>query len=289
MAFQRVYKLDVPEFLNEPTYVHRCKLVDDPVQRETLEKYLDLLKSSPSKNDRDANEDNFDRDDSLNSSHISIDNIEIDIDCVSKDLVEMRPANSVSNFQYTIKVIDYKRIKSGYSNKSECDYENSSLGDSSKSQQRHSSSLYIIKSVEILHKDKVCTNETNESSSGRAQNLSSNYLDNTGSTSIISCYVSDMKPQATDFNAKEKHSENELKDLNQNESLYAISESTRIGDKDGTYDDIDNITQTNENRDQTQIDKDATLNQETANRIQINGDANILTDLKKSGIRKSNG
>jgi hypothetical protein len=29
--------------------------------------------------------------------------------------------------------------------------------------------------------------------------------------------------------------------------------------------------------------KDAILNQETANRIQINGDANILTDLKKSG------
>jgi len=98
-----------------------------------------------------------------------------------------------------------------------------------------------------------------------------------------------MKPQATDFNAKEKQSENELKDLNQNESLYAISESTRIGDKDVTCDDIDNITQKNENGDQTQIDKDATLNQEMANRIQINGDANILTDLKKSGIRKSNG
>jgi hypothetical protein len=275
--------------------VHRCKLVDDPVQRETLEKYLELLKSSPSKNDRDDNEDNFDRDDSLNSSHISIDNIEIDIDCVSKDLAEMRPANSVSNFQYTIKVIDYKRIKSGYSNnKSDCDFENSSLGDNSKSQQRHSNSFCMIKSVEILHKDKVCTNETNESSSGRAQNLSNNYLDNTGSTSIISCYVSDMKPQATDFNAKEKQNENELKDLNQNESLYAISESTRIqmGEKDGTYDDIDqldNITQTNENENQTQVDKDATLNQEMANKIQINGEANILTDLKKSGIRKSNG
>ena len=69
-------------------------------------------------------------------------------------------------------------------------------------------------------------------------------------------------------------------------------EKIQVGEKDGTYDDIDqldNITQTNENEIQTQVDKDATLNQEMANRIQKNGEANILTDLKKSGIRKSNG
>jgi hypothetical protein len=97
------------------------------------------------------------------------------------------------------------------------------------------------KSMEILHKDKVCRNETNESSNAQAQNLSNNFLDNTESTSIISCYVSGMKPQTTDFNAEENQYENVLRELNPNESLYAISESTRIqvGDKDGTYDDID--------------------------------------------------
>jgi len=46
------------------------------------------------------------------------------------------------------------------------------------------------------------------------------------------------------------------------------------------YDTNNNNTDTNNNNNNK---KDAILNQETANRIQINGDANILTDLKKSG------
>jgi len=42
-----------------------------------------------------------------------MDSIEIDIDCISKELTELKTANA-TNYQYTIKVIDYKKIKSGY-------------------------------------------------------------------------------------------------------------------------------------------------------------------------------
>jgi hypothetical protein len=50
-----------------------------------------------------------------------------------------------------------------------------------------------------------------------------------------------------------------------------------------------NNNDTNNNNNNNNNKKVAILNQETANRIQINGDANILTDLNKSGITKSNG
>ena len=295
MEFDRVYKLENAEFLNEPTYVHRCKLIDDSNQREMLEKYIELLKSSPSKNGQDGNRDDCDKDDNLNSSHISMDSIEIDIDCISKELTELKTANA-TNYQYTIKVIDYKKIKSGYTNKSDYDYENSSLADSSKSQQRQAESFYTGKSVEVIYKDRICTNETNDNTCtvliGQQQNLSNNYLDNTtGSTSIISCYVSDLKPQTIDFNFKEKQNDHELKDLNQNESLYAISESTRIqaGDKDGTYDDIENITQTNGNDDICQDDKDVTLQEMISVINKNNGEENVMKEFRKIEIRKSNG
>ena len=302
VGFDRVFKLELEEFLNEPTYVHRCKLVDDPIQRDTLEKYLDLLKSSPTKNEKYDLDGNCDSDDSLNSSHISIDTIEIDIDCLAKELTQIAPDNELFNIQYTIKVVDYKRIKSNNKNKSsgDCNESSNSLSDESKSQQRqgcHLDSFCGSKSVEVLNKDKISNDETNENTVlSKHKKNSSNYLDNTaGSTSIISCYVpSDLKTQIIDLNLKEKLNGHELRDLNQNESLYAISESTRIhaGDKDGnnTYDDIDNITQTNANGDFSQEkDKDATLNADAAKYSDKAQAMNDFYSELKSATKMSNG
>ena len=182
-------------------------------------------------------------------------------------------------------------------NKSDINYENSSLAENSKSQQRQGESFFTGKSLEVLCKDKVCANETNDNTctvlGSLPQNLSNNYLDNTnGHASILSCNVSDLKPQTIEFNFKEKQTDHELKELNQNESLYAISESTRIqaGDKDGTYDDIENITQTNENEDFTLNDKDVTISEEMVNVIHnIDAGEIVLKDSRKIEIRKSNG
>jgi hypothetical protein len=285
-----LYKLENEEFLNEPTYVHRCQLVDDQVQRETLQKYLDLIKSGPSKNDSDDMDDGYDRDENLNTSHILIENIEIDINCLSKELTKINPKYDLMSYQYTIKVVDFKRIKSGFSNNKSID---ASECDESRSQQTCTmDSFYANKSIEILlNKDKICADDTAENTcaapNSQQQNLST-YLNNTtGSTSILSCHVSSsLKLPTIDSNLKEKQNSLNDNELNQNETLYAISESTRIqhADDNNTYmDDIDDLTQTSISLNK---DKDATLANSCSNRVVSLGDnykneANFLKDLIK--------
>ena len=74
--------------------------------------------------------------------------------------------------------------------------------------------------------------------------------------------------------------------LNCSELIAECENSKKVAKTKRCYDTNNNNTNNNNNNNK----KDAILNQETANRIQINGDANILADLKKkSGITKSNG
>ncbi len=103
---ERIFKLDKKEFLEEPIRAHRCQLIDsDHEQRKKLEKYFELIKSS-----------SFDSNclDSLSSSYIAMDNVEIQIRCVSKAHTTVHQMTSLKNTQYTISVLEWRKIRQSF-------------------------------------------------------------------------------------------------------------------------------------------------------------------------------
>ena len=303
---ERLYKLEAEEFLNEPTYVHRCQLIDDTVQRDILQKYIDLIKNIATKNDSDEIDDEFDKDDSLNSSLISLENIEIDVHCSRKELTKINPKFEQTNYQYTVSVVDFKRIKGGVSTKRSI--AESFQCDQSNSQQRTNeamTSFYADKSIQLLlNKNKPCADDTAENTctapNSQPQNMSNLLNNTTGSTSIVSCHVSSsLKLQTIESNLKDKQNSLNDNELNQNETLYAISESTRIhnvDDKNCTLlDDIGDTTQTNGFTSEINKDRDATLNAESHASAIVsgehfkNGGGDFLHVLEPNKMKKSNG
>ena len=237
MGVDRLFKLEKEEFLNEPTYVHRCQLVDEQGQRDSFEKYLDLLKSNTSLNDSDEINES--------KSHISIDNIEINIACIKREMTPLKIKYNPENYQYTVRVNDYKRIKPALNT--------SKLADRSSLQPNRDSS-YNSSVIQILNKDRVfnesaentlCDNGLHDNFPNKQQYYFNNSV---VSTSIVSYGSSSIK--LPDIN----HDTKNLEDRNENNfTMYAISESTRIQQDDkenNTYDDIEDITQTNETADE---------------------------------------
>ena len=110
---ERVYQLDNKSFLNEPIYAHRCQLLDSSQQRDKFEKYLDLLKSDINSTGLGVKSG---KDESFNSSHISMENIEIQIVCLNKKRTELNQLTSLKNNQYTVNVVDFKRLRQTFPN-----------------------------------------------------------------------------------------------------------------------------------------------------------------------------
>ena len=105
----RVFKIENINFLTEPVYAHRGKLIEDSEQRLNFEKYLDLLKTdmllpTPLSMKTTQNEN-------LNSSHIAMENIEIEIICLSSSLTPLTQMTVLRSNHYTIKIVDYRRIR----------------------------------------------------------------------------------------------------------------------------------------------------------------------------------
>lgn len=116
VANDRIFKLQEKQFIDEPTYAHRCQLVDEFQQRAKFEKYLDLLKGSVQTNfqtskDFNSSAEHQQNNENLNSSHISMENIEIQITCLSKTCSQLNQMTNLQNDQYTISVVDFKRIR----------------------------------------------------------------------------------------------------------------------------------------------------------------------------------
>lgn len=111
ISMDRIFKIEKKEFLDEPIYTSRCQLVDDEQQRAKFEKYLDLIKGSISPLPK---ENSSSQQDHLNSSHIAMENIEIQIICLSKQLTQISPMSTLQNDQYTINVVEIKRIKTSF-------------------------------------------------------------------------------------------------------------------------------------------------------------------------------
>lgn len=105
----RVFKIENINFLTEPVYAHRGKLIEDSEQRLNFEKYLDLLKTdmilpTPLSMKTTQNEN-------LNSSHIAMENIEIEIICLNSSLTPLNQMTNLRSNHYTIKIVDYRRIR----------------------------------------------------------------------------------------------------------------------------------------------------------------------------------
>jgi hypothetical protein len=113
VAFDRIFKLDKKEYFEEPIYAHRCQLVDDVQQRAKFEKYLELLKGSIHPAKEIASSFNSEQN-SLNSSHIAMENIEIQVVCMSKTCSVFNQMTSLQNYQYTINVVDFKRLRTSF-------------------------------------------------------------------------------------------------------------------------------------------------------------------------------
>jgi hypothetical protein len=236
MRVDRLFKLEKEEFLNEPTYVHRCQLVDEHGQRGSFEKYLDLLKCNTSLNDNDEVNDS--------KSHISIDNIEITIACIKREMTPLMIKYSPENYQYTVRVNDYKRISPAPPLNASKLANNSSLQLNGGADASYNSSA-----IQILNTDRVFNESTENTLCDNGlhdnfPNKQQSYFNNSVvSTSIVSSSI-----KLTDTN----HDTRNLEDRNENNlSIYAISESTRIQQDDkenNTYDDDieEDITQTNE-------------------------------------------
>lgn len=99
------------------------KRVDDLQQRAKFEKYLDLLKGSihPEKEvhySSSATTTTSITTDyhslNINSSHIAMENIEIQVMCVSKAMTLLNQMTALQNDQYTIKIVDYKRLRTSF-------------------------------------------------------------------------------------------------------------------------------------------------------------------------------
>lgn len=102
--------LDKKEFLEEPIRAHRCQLIDsDPEQRKKLEKYFELMKSTSF-----DLKNNSTYGDSLQSSYIAIDNVEIQIKCLSKAKTTIHQMTSLKNSHYTISVLEWRKIRQSF-------------------------------------------------------------------------------------------------------------------------------------------------------------------------------
>lgn len=87
----RLYRIECEEFLNEPSYVHRCFLQEEQEQLRRFSKYIDMLKS----NQNDSS---------------GLDNLEILIECLDRVMTPLHVQSNIENYQYEIKVIDVKRV-----------------------------------------------------------------------------------------------------------------------------------------------------------------------------------
>lgn len=108
---ERIYMLEKKEFLEEPIRAHRCQLIDsDLEQRKKLEKYFELMKSTSF----DLKNSSTYGDSLQSSSYIAIDNVEIQIKCESKAKTTIHQMTSLKNSQYTISVLEWRKIRQSF-------------------------------------------------------------------------------------------------------------------------------------------------------------------------------
>lgn len=110
VTVDRLFRIEKKEFLDEPISVHRCQLIEGAAERNNFEKYLNLIKSDSFSAAKNTSQ----HDNSLNSSHIAMENIEIKIRILSKAQTNLQPMTYLKNTQYTIDVLDFKRIRTSF-------------------------------------------------------------------------------------------------------------------------------------------------------------------------------
>ena len=89
----RLYRIDNDQFLNEPSYVHRCFLQEEQEQLRRFSKYIDIIKTN--RNDSSG-----------------LDNLEILIECMQRVMTRLHVQSNIENYQYEVRVLEVKRVKS---------------------------------------------------------------------------------------------------------------------------------------------------------------------------------
>jgi hypothetical protein len=120
MSYERLFALEGDEFLAEPIYVHRCLLEDSKEMQDKFAKYVDLIKSSSSVNGGQepplSVNTQFSSPSSSNMAHLSIQNFELYIESLGKDLATLNQNNTLHSRQYLVKILDIRRIRSPFTN-----------------------------------------------------------------------------------------------------------------------------------------------------------------------------
>ena len=107
LSKDRLFVLENEEFLAEPIYVHRCKLMNNnDKEAERFSKYAELLKSSAA-GQQEINKASFA---SPSMSHLAIENFELEIECMEKSDASLNSDNSIYCSQYVVNIKEVIKI-----------------------------------------------------------------------------------------------------------------------------------------------------------------------------------
>ncbi|CAF0857163.1 unnamed protein product, partial [Brachionus calyciflorus] len=205
----RLYKIVQEEFLSEPSYVHRCFLQEEQEQLQRFSKYIDMLKSSGM---------------DPNTNLISIDNLEIQIEVLEKILTPLHVQSDIKNYQYKIKVLDIKRVKSPLPQSPQSILNNSAKIKLCHKQVKYSNSFYDETTENILcstYKENYMINNQSESMTMiQSEHKNNDYQSDTFSAITESTRIQtlhDTDNMTLCESRRREETSNWIKDLDENE------------------------------------------------------------------------
>jgi hypothetical protein len=248
MQYDRLFALEGDEFLAEPIYVHRCLLEDSKEMQDKFAKYVDLIKSSSNGSQEPplAANSQFSSPSSTQMAHLSIENFELEIESLGKDLATLNQNNTLFSRQYLVKILDIKRIRSPFTNVGSPHY-SSLINITNKAstrlrivqaQQVRNDTLSSPMSTTVISAVQTCSREAtassgklkmneleNENMSNIEQALFNGNHSESASTTMKTLAVVDSEQINKHLRSKSPQNEDFIY---QDDTFNAVTESTRI-------------------------------------------------------------